>query len=142
MHPLAARNVDWICQRLRSISYAHALQRNDDDALWLYWYQLPEQQQLRLLSPDCSVHLKATYIMITICVRHILPVQVYQGKTKPITTPIYLRQICFECIGDGRYQIRRGKDFHTTTGALVATWCCVGRQAGLTGIQAVPMINV
>lgn len=66
----------------------------------------------------------------------------HQRETQSISTPVHLRQIVFECICNRRQQIGGGEYLHTTLGALVATWCCVGRQAGLTCVQAVPVKHV
>lgn len=66
----------------------------------------------------------------------------YQRKTQAIPSPVYFRQIIFERICYRWQQIRGWKYLHTTGGALVATRRCVGRQAGLTCIQAVPVKHV
>lgn len=66
----------------------------------------------------------------------------YQSQAKAIATPVDLGQVVLQGLGHWGDQIGVGKDLHAAGGALVTPRCCVGRQSGLAGVQAVPMKDI
>lgn len=93
----------------------------------------------RVLFCSSESYKRFTFINITPVIN---PPLSYQCEAQSISTPVHLRQIVFERICNRRQQVGGGEYLHTTLRALVTTWCCVGRQAGLTCVQAVPVKHV